>query len=96
MNQIIVEAIRQKRVLTLIYDGLRRELEPHCYGLDRNGKEMLRAWQFGGHSKSPLPDWRLLKVASATAIAISETHFQGARPDYTVPDKAIRAPFAQL
>lgn len=50
MNQIICEAIKSKRTLSLNYGGGARVVEPHCYGVSRSGEELLRAYQTSGHS----------------------------------------------
>ena len=47
-----------------LYDGRIRELCPHIIGTNRPGEEVVLAWQFGGESSGPLPQWRCLKLAN--------------------------------
>jgi len=46
------------------YDGRLRELCPHIIGTSKSGEEVVLAWQFGGESSGPLPQWRCLKLAN--------------------------------
>ena len=57
-------AILAEQQVTCIYDGRYRELCPHIIGANRSGEEVVLAWQFGGQSSGPLPQWRCLRLAS--------------------------------
>jgi hypothetical protein len=57
-------AILAERQVTCSYDGRRRELCPHIIGANKDGEEAVLAWQFGGESSGPLPQWRCLKLAN--------------------------------
>ena len=48
----IADAIRERRILRFSYGGSLRRVEPHAYGTDRLGQELLLAWQLGGGSES--------------------------------------------
>ena len=43
-----------------------RELCPHIIGTNKRGEEVVLAWQFGGESSGPLPQWRCLKLANVS------------------------------
>ena len=58
-------AILAEQQVICRYDGRRRELCPHIIGTNRHGEEVVLAWQFGGESSGPLPQWRCLKLANA-------------------------------
>jgi hypothetical protein len=60
---IFREAILAEQQVTCLYLGRRRELCPHIVGLDKDCHEAVLAWQFGGASSGPLPQWRCLKLA---------------------------------
>ena len=49
-----------------VYDGRVRELCPHIIGTNKRGEEVVLAWQFGGESSGPLPQWRCLKLANVS------------------------------
>ncbi|MGY2906476.1 hypothetical protein [Bradyrhizobium sp. URHC0002] len=57
-------AIRGEQQVVCIYDGRVRELCPHIIGTNKRGEEVVLAWQFGGESSGPLPQWRCLKLAN--------------------------------
>jgi hypothetical protein len=57
-------AIRGEQQVVCLYDGRIRELCPHIIGTNRRGEEVVLAWQFGGESSGPLPQWRCLRLAN--------------------------------
>jgi hypothetical protein len=50
MNGLSAAAIEQRRLLKLAYSAGSRVVEPHVYGLDGGGKELLRCYQLAGQS----------------------------------------------
>jgi hypothetical protein len=52
MNSLVCQAIRERRILRLSYDGGLRDVEPHCHGCSRDDNDLLRAYQIGGVSRS--------------------------------------------
>lgn len=89
MNRTIVDAITNKHILHFIYHGERRAVEPHCYGVDTNGHEALRAWQQG-------KGWRLFHVSDIWQLTEAQHTFAGARPDYNPNDRQMIRIFAAL
>ncbi|MEO8922789.1 MAG: hypothetical protein ABI330_08175 [Caldimonas sp.] len=62
VNQLVVQAIREKRRLRFIYNGTARLAEPQCYGQETKGTELLRVHQVTGGSQSePLFDVSKMK-----------------------------------
>ena len=57
-------AILAEQQVTCVYEGRSRELCPHIIGTNRTGEEVVLAWQFGGESSGPLPQWRCLRLAN--------------------------------
>jgi len=57
-------AILAERQVICSYDGRTRELCPHIIGRNRNGEEVVLAWQFAGQSSGKLPQWRCLRLAN--------------------------------
>lgn len=97
MRQIICEAIRNHGCLELIYDGYRRVVEPHAYGVSKDGHELLRAYQVAGGSVSHEPvGWKLLRVDEALGIQRNGETFSGSRPSYRRGDKAMEHIYCQL
>jgi predicted DNA-binding transcriptional regulator YafY len=84
-HPIVCQAIREKRVLQFTYDLTNRHVEPHAYGVDKAGDELLRAWQL-----SPFPtDWRIFRLDKAIGISLTQSHFAMPRQGYNREDKAM-------
>ncbi|MGE0876147.1 MAG: hypothetical protein AB7O31_15910 [Burkholderiales bacterium] len=96
MKAEIVNAIDEQRTLELLYHGYVRVVEPHAYGRDKTGDEVLRCFQVAGGSESgERTGWKLLKLADAYAIHELKNNFQP-RPEYRRGDKAMEYIFRQL
>ena len=48
MNSLLCGAIQGKKMVNFYYDGGYRLAEPHCYGVSKDGNELLRAYQISG------------------------------------------------
>jgi hypothetical protein len=96
MNSVLLQAIQQAKVLELRYHGYSRIVEPHAYGRDKDGDEIVRCYQTSGGSESgERVGWKLLKVREAFSVHLTDTVFS-ARPEYKRNDKAMNHVFAQL
>ncbi|MBS0510008.1 MAG: hypothetical protein JSR42_02315 [Proteobacteria bacterium] len=96
MNATITQAITEKRVLELRYHGNFRTVEPHAYGRDKDGDEILRCYQTSGGSESgERVGWKLLKVREVFSLHLTRDTFV-ARPEYRRNDKAMAYVFSQL
>ncbi|MDP9355596.1 MAG: hypothetical protein M3R02_10020 [Chloroflexota bacterium] len=64
--------------------------ELHCHGQNKNGKETLRADQFGGYSKSGNPKGRrLYDVEKIVGLRRTGATFASDRPSYDTNDSAM-------
>ena len=96
MNATILEAIQEQLVLELRYHGHSRFVEPHAYGRDKDGDEILRCFQISGGSESGEQiGWKLLKVREAFSLDLTRESFTP-RPEYRRNDKAMAYIFSQL
>jgi hypothetical protein len=92
MNQLIADAIRQKRRLRFTYNGRVRLAEPQCYGMGTRGTELLRIHQIeGGSQPEPLFD-----VAKMRDLVALDEHFTKPGPNYKKNDSAMVTIFCQL
>src|SRR5712671_3003923 len=66
-------AILGEQQVVCRYDGRVRELCPHIIGTNKRGEEVVLAWQFGGESPGPFPQYCdiVSLVAHCDAIHIS-------------------------
>jgi len=97
MNSVIATAIAEKAILTLTYNGSNRVVEPHAYGVNHLGHDVLRCFQVSGWSDSGQSHgWKLLIVRDAFAISKTGAVFASARKCYKRGDKAMRHIYAQI
>ena len=75
----IWKAIKQRRIIRLVYHDKERIIEPHDHGI-LNGSVQLLAWQIAGSSSRQLPNWLLMKVDEINDIIILKHTFPGGRP----------------
>src|SRR3954447_24719716 len=75
----IWKAIKEKRMMRLIYHDKVRIIEPHDHGI-LNGSVQLLAWQVDGASSRPLPNWILMKVDEMVELTTLADTFPGGRP----------------
>ena len=78
----IRQAIAQKRLIELCYNGRNRIAEPHDYG-KLNGVDRLLVYQVGskaepGHKAT---GWRMLDVQKIESLTTLDASFDGSRAD---------------
>ena len=100
MNQLIVQAIRGKRLIKLTHKGITRVVEPHAYYLTKNGYEKLSGYQVkGGHSskdREPGNEWFRPNVADIKDLSLLEETFSGPMPGYQRLDETEFTIYEQL
>ena len=97
MNSTVCTAIQGKKVMRFYYDGGYRLAEPHCHGVSKDGNELLRAYQVGGHSESGQTEgWKLFRLDELSSLSITDQSFAGPRPDYNPNDKAMASIYCNL
>ncbi len=97
MNQTIVTAIKEKRLLSFTYDGYARVVEPHCYGITTAGNEAIRCYQVrGGSSSGKVPDWRMMTIDSIRGLTLTQETFSLPRTGYKRGDRGMSTIFCEL
>jgi predicted DNA-binding transcriptional regulator YafY len=93
-TDIIIDAIRNKKVLVINYDGEEpggnglRYIEPVCFGYSKKNNPVLRAWDMEGAShrnvtgEKPLPSWRYFNINKIFSIQPTGENFTQMRPLY--------------
>ncbi len=90
MNGLITAAVEQRRLIKLAYSAGSRIVEPHVYGLDGGGRELLRCYQLAGESASrERAGWKLLQVDSVAGVEVLDVRFV-LRAGYNPDDPTIR------
>ena len=61
---LITTAIANRQIVTFVYGGYNRGVEPFTLGRLRNGTMVLSCYQITSRSRSgSIPDWRLFNVS---------------------------------
>lgn len=89
-HEIYCKAIHELRRIEFEYGGLRRVVEPYCFGISTQRNEVLRAVQVRGASSSnTLGIGKLWKVAQIRSPRLLDEEFAPADPDYNPDDKGM-------
>lgn len=96
-NQVIIEAIKNKRVLSVTYKDATRLVIPHAYGVDKNGGLKLRGYQIEGSDASETPTgWRLFNESDITGLTVTAQSFTAPSAGYKAGDKTLATVIAEL
>jgi hypothetical protein len=83
MNPQLVQAISKRRVLGIECHPGGRVVEPHAYGENKDGNELLRAYQTTGASASgEHVNWKLFRIDRIRELDLTDERFPGPRPEY--------------
>ena len=77
-DELIRQAIANRRLVRFEYKGNERVVEPHDYGI-QNGRVRLLCWQIDGKSNGPMPGWRLVDVDGIDKCEVLGRTFPGNR-----------------
>jgi hypothetical protein len=92
MNDLIRKSIAGKVTLGFTYKGKQRWVEPHTYGIQKNGKEGLCAWQISGGSDEA---FREFLISEISGVSLGQP-FNGPRDGYHRGDQRFQVIHAEL
>lgn len=93
----IKTAIQNKQLLSFVYDGYPRVVEPHTYGLDKKGHPAIRAYQVRGGSESgEYVGWKIFHANEIQNLSVLQEHFAHVRSGYKRNDSFFNSIYAQL
>jgi len=94
---IISASVRAMKVMTLIYSGHKRIVEPYSYGLTSLGNAVLRCYQVkGGSVSGQSQGWKLMKTALIGKMIVEDIDFEGTREGYNPNDSMMKTIFAAV
>jgi hypothetical protein len=96
MKSFICDAIHNKNLIELIYEGHKRVVEPHCYGVSTAGNEALRLYQVDGYSSTRTMGWKMYDLSKARNITVLDETFNSPRPGYKRNDRGMSKIYCQL
>jgi len=92
MIPALCNAIALRQVIRFRYRGELRVVEPFCYGLSAEQKELLRAYQLEGYSESgQTAGWKLFRVEEISDLSVATD----VRAHYNPDDPAMATLFCR-
>jgi hypothetical protein len=95
MQHVICQAIREKRLLELDYNGQTLRVAPHIYGIDSAGDELLSCYQVWGGTDGEPARWLSLRLAEISELALTSKRF-APRPEHQRSEGAIARVFCRV
>ena len=92
----ICDAIQAHRRLRIFYDGSFRVVEPHFYGLNLQGEQVLVAYQVSSGGVTADRGWYTFKVDEISGLMETGNEFLRPRPAYDSRDRRMQGHFAKL
>ena len=93
MQDVICQAIREKLLLELHYDGQSRRVAPHIYGIDSAGDELLSCYQVWGDGAPA--GWLALRLADISQLQLTSKRFAPG-PEHQRREELIARVFCQV
>ena len=97
LREQLCAAIRRRSLVMFEYGDLIRVVEPHRFGVNSAGHEMLSGWLRAGYSRSdPAGGWRNYLLSDVSALQVLDAPFAGTRPGYAAHDPRMRDIYCEL
>jgi len=97
MHTMIVQAIKQRQVLAVFYDGYLRTVEPSVYGINSAGHEALSCYQINGGSSSGVAEgWKMLLVSKLGTVNMTDQKFSPRSTSAPWSKTPMRTVYAQV
>jgi hypothetical protein len=97
LREQLCAAIRRRSLVMFEYGDLIRVVEPHRFGVNSAGHEMLSGWLRAGYSRSaPAGGWRNYLLSDVGALQVLDAPFAGTRPGYVAHDPRMRQVYCEL
>jgi hypothetical protein len=99
VNDIICQAINEKKLLKFSYEGMERIVEPHQLAFNEENNLALNAYWVRGYSKSgnTFDRWREYLVHLMTSVVILNEKFSEPRAGYRrTPNEKYHSAICQL
>lgn len=98
METIILNAIKNQKLLEFDYDGCYRVVQPHIYGLSaERAKRQISTYQIRGESNTGgLPAWRTFDLDKIENLKVLDEYFSEPAAGYNPRDPKFRKIFSQI
>ena len=95
MQDVICQAIKEKRLLELQYEGQSRRVAPHVYGIDAAGEELLNCYEVWGGTDGEPEGWLSVRLEKVSQLKLTSKRF-APRPEHQRRDGDIARVFCQV
>jgi len=95
MQDVICQAIREKRLLELEYEGRAYRVAPHIYGIDAAGDELLSCYHVWGGTDGEPAGWKAFKLTAVSQVCLTSKRF-APRPEHQRDNGHIARVFCQV
>ena len=95
MQDLICQAIREKRLLELHCDGQELRVAPHIYGIDAAGEEILSCYQVWGGTDGEPAGWRSFALTEISQLRLTSKRF-APRPEHQRSNGHIARVYCQV
>jgi hypothetical protein len=95
MQDVICQAIREKRLLEINHDGQELRVAPHIYGIDAAGEELLSCYLVWGSTNGSPAGWRSLRLNEISQLKLTSKRF-APRPEHQRGNGDIARVFCQV
>jgi len=95
VRQDICKAIQDRRQLQISYDGGKRVIEPYVYGACE-ARELLRAYQLSGFSRSRKRGWKLFRVEDIAELKVLKKRFVAPHEGYMRNDPCMEIVYSEI
>lgn len=97
MYLLIFEAIEHRHLMQFTYEGYFRIIEPHMYGSDADGVDLLCGFQLAGADELGKHNgWHKFEVAKISDLTCLATRYPGPRPPYRLHSKTFKRIYCQV
>jgi hypothetical protein len=95
MQDIICQAIREKRLLEIEHDGQSLRVAPHIYGIDAAGDELLSCYLVWGSTDGEPAGWKSLRLSEISELKLTTKRF-APRPEHQRSDGEVARVFCRV
>lgn len=97
MDQRIVDAVREMRLVQFTYDGHHRIVEAHAYGVTTAGHEAIRCYQVAGSgSDGASTGWHMMLESKVVGLEVLGECFRESRAGYRRGDRGMCRIYCEL
>lgn len=97
ISKLLIDAIEQRRIIELMYDGFYHKVEPYIYGVYMHSSIAVMAYQIAEESKNAIvPAWKNFFIDKIESLKVMEQTFLPNQRDYNPHNQRFKKIFAKI